>query len=174
MSFAVYGTDDCKGSSLVGINIRQKGAEGEREVIKLLTPLIVDAMKELECPQEMVDAALKMVQRNQNQSAVGGNDLSNTFGMSIEVKRQEQLSVNTWWKQCCAAAERNNELPVLIFRQNRKPWRVRTYGFLHIPKEADGSWGSLRTVVEFDEDTFKQWFRHWVRGKILGGYEIRV
>lgn len=158
----------------MGINIRQKGAEGEREVIKLLTPIIVDVMKELSCPQETIDAALKMVQRNQNQSAVGGNDLSNTFGMSIEVKRQEQLSVNTWWKQCVEAALRNNELPVLIYRQNRKPWKIRTYGFLHVPKDGSELWGSMQAIVEFDEDTFKQWFRLWVRGKILSGYEIRV
>lgn len=158
----------------MGINIRQKGAEGEREVIKMLTPLIVAAMKELDCPQALIDNALKMVQRNQNQSAVGGNDLSNTFGMSIEVKRQEQLSVNTWWKQCCEAAVRNNELPVLIYRQNRKPWRVRTFGFLHVPKDGAELWGSLQAIIEFDEDTFKQWFKLWVRGKILSGYEIRV
>lgn len=158
---------------MAGINIRQKGAEGERQVIKMLTPIIQDVMREMEFPQEKIDAALKMVQRNQNQSAVGGNDLSNTFGMSIEVKRQEQLSIGTWWKQCEAAAARNNELPVLIFKQNNKPWRIRTLGFLHTPA-ANGGWSSVRAQVEFDEATFKTWFRAWVKGQLLNGYEAKV
>lgn len=157
----------------MGINIRQKGAEGEREVIKLLTPIIVSVMTEMAFPQEKIDDALKMVQRNQNQSAVGGNDLSNTFGLSIEVKRQEALAVNTWWEQCEKAANRNNELPVLIYRQNRKPWRVRTYGFLHTPGR-EGGWSSVRALVEFDEKTFVAWFREWVYAKLLNGYEVKV
>lgn len=157
----------------MGINIRQKGAEGERQVIKMLTPIIVEVMRDMEFPQDKIDAALKMVQRNQNQSAVGGNDLSNTFGMSIEVKRQEQLSINTWWDQCEKAAKRNNELPVLIFKQNNKPWRFITYGFLHVPGENKG-WTSTRARVEFNEDTFKRWFNAWVRGQLLNGWEARV
>lgn len=157
----------------VGINIRQKGAEGERQVIKMLTPIIQDVMREMEFPEDKVTAALKMVQRNQNQSAVGGNDLSNTFGLSIEVKRQEQLAINTWWAQCEAAANRNNELPVLIFKQNNKPWRFITLGFLHCPAEK-GSWTSVRARVEFNEETFKAWFRAWVRGQLLNGWEVRI
>jgi hypothetical protein len=157
----------------MGINIRQKGAEGERQVIKILTPIIQDVMREMEFPEEKIAAATKMVQRNQNQSAVGGNDLSNTFGMSIEVKRQEQLSVGTWWAQCEAAAARNNELPVLFYRQNNKPWRIRTLGFLHAPADK-GGWTSVRAQVEFDEATFKRWFAEWVRGQLLNGWEIRI
>jgi hypothetical protein len=157
----------------VGIDVRQKGAEGERQVIKMLTPIIIQVMTEMEFPQEKIDAAMKMVQRNQNQSAVGGNDLSNTFGMSIEVKRQEQLAINTWWQQCETAALRNNELPVLIFKQNNKPWRFITYGFLHAPAD-NGGWTSVRARVEFNEDTFKSWFRAWVKGKLLNGYEAKI
>lgn len=157
----------------MGINIRQKGAEGERQVIKMLTPIIQEVMVELEYPRNKIDDALKMVQRNQNQSAVGGNDISNTFGLSIEVKRQEALSVGTWWKQTVAAAERNNELPVLIYRKNRMKWRFMTLGFLHVPGEKAG-WTSVQAQVEFDEATFKTWFRAWVRGKLLSGYEAKI
>ncbi len=157
----------------MAIDVRQKGAEGERQVIKMLTPIITQVMTEMEFPQEKIDAAMKMVQRNQNQSAVGGNDLSNTFGMSIEVKRQEQLAINTWWQQCETAALRNNELPVLIFKQNNKPWRFITYGFLHAPAD-NGGWTSVRARVEFNEDTFKSWFRAWVKGKLLNGYEAKI
>ena len=157
----------------MGANPRTKGAEGEREVIRMLTPIVKEVLSEMNFPEEDVKAADEMIQRNQNQSAVGGNDLSNTFGMSIEVKRQEQLSINTWWNQCVEAAKRNDEIPVLIYRQNRKPWRVRTLGFLHTP-EHGGSWSSHNCVVEIDKDTFLVWFKLWVKGKILNGWEIRV
>lgn len=151
------------------INARNKGQQGEREVADMLNALIYTVMKDLKYTDEECTRALSTVQRNQNQSAVGGNDLTNCFGMSIEVKRQEQLSVNTWWAQCCAAAERNNEMPVLMYRQNRKPWHVRTYGWINLPGTKH-----IRFVVEFDIDSFETWFREWVRAKLLEGAEIRT
>lgn len=157
---------------MTGINIRQKGAEGEREVVKILTTITIDVMRSLSCPEEEVEKATKMIQRNQNQSAVGGNDLSNTFGLSIEVKRQETLSPGTWWAQCCAAAERNKELPVLMYRQNRKPWKIRTFGWLTIPNE-NGGWTYQQSIVEFGLDEFKTWFTSWVRNRIISGYELK-
>ena len=157
----------------MGANPRTKGAEGERQVYKMLNSIIAEVMTALAYPPNEVQKARTMVQRNQNQSAVGGNDLTNTFGMSIEVKRQEQLSVNTWWEQCKKAADKNNELPVLIWKQNHKPWRVRTFGFLHAPGPS-GGWSSVQAVVEFDEDTFKLWFRAWVTGKLQNGSEYRT
>jgi hypothetical protein len=157
----------------VTINIRQKGAEGEREIAKILNAIICDVMRDMNWPQDKIDAAITMVQRNQNQSAVGGNDLSNTFGMSIEVKRQEQLAVNTWWAQCVAAAERNNELPVLMWRQNRKPWRIRSWVWLSQPTP-DGAWGYRQIAADFDMDEFKSWFRTWVNNRLLAGYEVKV
>ena len=157
----------------MAINVRTKGAEGERQVIKLLTPIVVDVMVALAFPPEQIETARKMIQRNQNQSAVGGCDLSNVFGLSIEVKRQETLSIPAWWRQTVTAAERNNELPVLIYRQNNKPWRIRTYGFLHTPSNG-GGWTSVQAVIEIDEAAFLTWFREWVKGKLNNGYEIRA
>jgi len=157
------------------INIRQKGAEGEREVAKLLTPIITEVMTAMAFPAAEIEAAQKMVQRNQNQSAVGGADLNNVFGMAVEVKRQEQLSVNTWWAQCVKSAERNKELPLLIWRQNRKPWRVRTYAWLPLPGGNPGEYNRQQMIVaDFDIDTFKEWFRAWVRGKLEQGFEVKI
>lgn len=156
----------------MGINIRQKGAEGEREVVKLLTGIVNEVLDEMDAPQDVRDKAANSIQRNQNQSAVGGNDLSNTFGMSIEVKRQEQLAINTWWAQCVAAAKRNNEMPVLIWRQSRKPWRIRTWVWLTVPSQC-GGWNYKQIAADFDVDEFKAWFREWVRAKLLSGEDIR-
>lgn len=155
------------------INVRQKGAEGEREVYRMLNTIIAGVMTDMDFPAEEIEKARTMIQRNQNQSAVGGNDLTNTFGMSIEIKRQEQLSVNTWWEQCKKAAEKNNDLPVLMFRQNHKPWRIRTYGFLHTPGTT-GGWSSVQAVCDFDVETFKTWFKAWVAGKLAQGAEYRT
>ena len=151
------------------INIRQKGQSGEREVADMLNGIIYLAMQSLEFPEEECLKGLKTVQRNQMQTAIGGNDLTNCFGMSIEVKRQEALSVNTWWKQTLAAAQRNNEMPVLMYRQNRKPWHVRTYGWINLPNNHH-----QQAVVEFDIDTFKSWFREWVLLKLKDGAEVRA
>jgi hypothetical protein len=155
------------------VNPRTKGAEGERQVYKMLNQIIVEVMTGLAYPAEEIEKAKTMVQRNQNQTAVGGCDLTNTFGIAFEVKRQEQLAIPEWWRQVTKAAEKNNELPVLIFRQNNKAWRIRTYGFLHTPGP-NGGWGSVQGIVEIDEPTFKQWFRAWVTGKLQNGAEYRT
>lgn len=144
----------------MSINIRAKGQNGEREVAETINAIIKTAMAQmgLTVPHDSI------VQRNQNQSAVGGNDLSNTFGVSIEVKRQEALSINTWWKQCLLAATRNNELPVLIFRQNRQAWRVMTYGWIDAAKDKQ-----MNVRIEIDWDTFKHWYFNWVLEKLKQG-----
>lgn len=153
----------------MGIDVRQKGASGEREICDTMNFIIHTVMKDMEYPADQCLKALSSVQRNQNQTAVGGNDLTNTFGLSIEVKRQEALSINTWWKQCEAAAQRNNEVPVLLYRQNRGKWHCVTYAWIPLP---DGC--SVQARVEFDFDAFKQWFTHWVRAKLTAGHEVRT
>lgn len=136
----------------MGINIRRKGQSGEREIADMLNFIIYSVMKEKGLYEEECRKGLSTVQRNQNQTAVGGNDLTGCFGLSIEVKRQEQLAVSTWWAQCVASAKRNNEIPILIYRQNRKAWRVRMPGRV----------GNIDAIVEIDIDTFKKFFAEQV------------
>ncbi len=152
----------------MSINVRQKGQSGEREVADMLNFIIYQVMKELGYPEEEALKGMTTVQRNQNQSAVGGNDLTNCLGLSIEVKRQEQLSVNTWWAQCEAAANRNGEVPVLMYRQNRKPWRVKTRMWV------DVLGAQAQVVGEMDIESFKNWFKEWARRAIKEGAEVRT
>ena len=154
----------------MSINIRQKGANGEREIIKHLEPIIRRVMQEggFALPD------VGIVQRNQNQSAVGGSDLSNTFGLAIEVKRQEQLSINTWWNQCDAAAKRNGEVPVLLYRQNHKAWRCVMMGALGLPQSQGQGELTMRVRVEISFDEFLQWFEQWVRRKLVIDGTMRV
>lgn len=95
-----------------------KGKRGEREVIKVLQPIVdeVYAKHELEAP---------ILQRNTLQSDRGGFDIVGLEWMALEVKFQEQLSVNTWWKQTLRQA-RPNQLPVLFYRKSRMKWNVVT------------------------------------------------
>lgn len=140
------------------INVRTKGQEGEREIAKILNGIVGEVRAASGWPVLAVNDEL--FQRNQNQSAVGGADLSNPMGLEIEIKRQEQLSVNTWWKQCEASAKRTGGVPVLLFRQNRKPWRVMLPGELPLVAPNSTGYSNLGPCrVEIDLDTFKSWFR---------------
>jgi hypothetical protein len=161
----------------MGINIRQKGAEGERQVAKALNEVIAAVLREQQWSPEIIAGCEKCVQRNQNQSAVGGCDLSNVFGLAIEVKRQEQLSVNSWWTQCVASAARNREFPVLVYRQNRQSWSVIMYGSLALPLVNDNPISMPRSMsarVEVSWEDFLLWFTGWVRHKLLNGEYPRV
>lgn len=139
------------------INPRDKGAGGEREIAKELEVAARVVILRLKLPQPTV----AIFQRNQNQSAVGGSDLNNPYGLSIEVKRQETLAIPEWWRQCVASAEQSNEFPVLVYRQNGKKWRAYTYGWIPLLNNQ-----FYRAEVEMDWKTFLSWFDKWVEGKL--------
>lgn len=147
------------------INIRQKGQSGERQVATELNLIVNILLAKHGIPVPVVP----VIQRNQNQSAVGGSDLSNTFGIAIEIKRQEQLSINTWWRQCTVAAEKNGEFPVLIYRQNKQAWRVVMYSWAQLPPAHGGGGSAIQLRMETDWESFKSWFRQWVDNKLSNG-----
>lgn len=138
------------------LNVRTKGQEGEREIARKLNAIVEEVRADL-LLSPLPEPAF---QRNQNQTAVGGDDLSNGFGLSIEVKRQEALSVGAWWRQCCESAVRNNMVPILMFRQNRKPWRVIMYGSYPL---VDNTGPVLRLRSEITLEGFLDWFERYVR-----------
>jgi hypothetical protein len=129
------------------INIRAKGAGAEREVADALNYRASLAFTNKGLPFSYSDNG---AQRNQLQTAVGGCDLTNTWGLAIEVKRQEALSIGTWWAQCIASAARNGDDPVLIFRQNKQKWRVIMNGAVLLPPAPDDiPWRMMRVEVEW-------------------------
>ena len=143
------------------INIRTKGQSGEREIAIYLNDVIRKVLDEIHEDMDEVNNHNYYAQRNQNQSAVGGNDLINTYGFAIEIKRQETLAINTWWKQCSAAAATNKETPVLLYRQSRKPWKCLMQGYIGLP---NGQFGACRMEVSFE--TFLAAFERHVRYKL--------
>jgi hypothetical protein len=95
---------------------REKGGRGEREVYKILQP-IVD-----ECYTAR-GLAPPLMQRNSNQSRAGGYDIVGLDWMALEVKRQEKLAIPAWWDQTLNQCGDDQE-PVLFYRKNRRKWQV--------------------------------------------------
>ena len=149
------------------INIRTKGASGELEICRILEPIVRGVLAE--CGKELPVQAI--IQRNQNQSAVGGSDLTNTFGLCIEVKRQEQLAINDWWKQCVEAAVRNNEIPVLLYRQNQRKWQAVMLTDLFYGETGDRIKVRATIAIEDFLDFFR---RHVMQCMIDGTYNLRI
>lgn len=150
------------------IHVVNKGKTGEREVVDLLATEIYYLMH-LNKYDEATTAALHgIVQRNQNQSAVGGGDI-NIFGLSVEVKRCEVLEVEKWWRQCETSAARNADVPVLIYRQNRKAWHVVTRGWLMLPSGAH-----MQARVTLSLEDFKKFFACWAEYQISQGNINRI
>lgn len=91
------------------INGRGKGAEGEREFCRYLQEVL-----ELQTTPE----------RNLDQVRNGGADVCEVSPFLFEVKRCEALAKRDWWVQVMKAARQNpGSIPVVAYRQNRKPWR---------------------------------------------------
>lgn len=133
------------------VNARTKGAGGEQEIASAMNVILYQVRQELGLPTP----AVPTVQRNQNQSAVGGKDLVGTFGLAIEVKRQEALSIESWWAQCVVSAKTLGETPVLLYRQNGKKWKCILYTALQVPGAE--MFMAVRSEISFDK--FQAWFK---------------
>jgi hypothetical protein len=131
------------------INARSKGQRGEREIIDLLQPHIneVSNYNKVEPP---------FLQRNQMQTHQGGYDIVGLPGYAFEVKRVESeqpAKVAGWWKQAVSQAK-NNEVPVLFYRTNKKPWKVRLYVYLPI-----GAGKNCKVPADITLDHFIFWLK---------------
>lgn len=132
-----------------------KGARGEREVIKLLQPIIDAAF-------EAVGKESPLLQRNQMQSHKGGYDIIGLDWLALEVKHQETLLIHQWWCQTLKQAG-EEKVPVLIYKQNRVKWRVVMYGFL----PCGGDWLDWpRTPVDITLEAFLVYFRLMVENEL--------
>lgn len=98
------------------INSRAKGANGERELANYLKGKGYDA------------------RRGQQYCGAGGDpDVLGLPGIHIECKRVEHLNLDAAMEQSERDA-RDGEIPVVIHRKNRKPWKItmRLCDFLEI------------------------------------------
>lgn len=143
----------------MSINKQVKGKTGEREI----KDAFIELMRKVEARVGM-EGVSESVKRNTLQADRGGDDIVGIPLLSIEVKRQENLAINTWWQQCLANAKKQRAQPVLIYRQNRKAWRVVTFTVLQQPKQLSMSW--VRAELTFDD--FMSWYEalygEWLTG----------
>ena len=128
------------------VHALNKGKNGERE-IKDRFIAIMEAV-ERNCGKEGVSAEVK---RNTLQSDRGGCDLVGVPLLSVEIKRCEVLDINDWWKQAERQAK-EHELPVLLYRQSRRPWKCVTYGGLYLFNDTH------RCVVHCSADDFFNYY----------------
>jgi len=128
---------------------RQKGHDGEREIVKLLQPIVEMILGE------------KRLQRNLQQTRQGGHDICGLEHLAIEVKRCETLEIEKWWKQTLrqAAMLGKDAIPVLFFRQNRGKWRVMMFGQV----------GTMTCRVEIDMLTFGLWLGEDLKNRVRRG-----
>ena len=126
----------------MSINSRSKGQRGEREIVKLLQRVANEAFA-----KHTIDAPT--IERNQNQSWQGGYDIVGLdFIIAPEVKLCQTFQLDKWWKQ----AERQSsrcQRPVLFYRKNRVPWRVRL-------KETV-QFASKPILIDISIDDFELW-----------------
>ena len=127
-----------------GLTSRNKGKRGEREVVKLSQPIVDNAYTSagLEPP---------ILERNLMQSHRGGYDIVGLEFLALEVKFQEQITINAWWRQTTEQAGQNR-VPVLIYRKSRVAWRVVMYGTLAAGVD------KLRVPVDISLEDFLVWF----------------
>lgn len=125
---------------------KTKGANAEREVAAILKPIVDKVYRDLGIEPPVI-------KRNLEQTRSGGYDLVGIDWMALEVKRQENLSIPAWWRQTLRQAK-PDQLPVLIYRQNRKPWKVIMMGGIRV---ASGKWLKVRVDVSLQD--FLRYFK---------------
>lgn len=84
---------------------RAKGHAAENEVCKILSEKFGYKVK-----------------RNLDQVRNGGADIIDVPPFAVEVKRHQVLNIPAWWKQALSQTTDSNPIPVLLYRQNGKPW----------------------------------------------------
>jgi hypothetical protein len=117
------------------VNARAKGASGEREFCKWIS----DSLDLEHTPT-----------RNLEQVRSGGADILGVDPFVFEIKRVERVNRKKWWLQVKAAAEPGS-IPVVAYRQNRKPWEFLipasciglTYGYIVLEEKEFTAWARL-------------------------------
>ncbi len=146
-----------------GAMSRNKGQRAEREVAKLLQPVVIAAWNEL----GRVGTAPSL-ERNLMQAHKGGHDLLGLDWLALEVKHQEQFVIASWWRQTKEQADKARQQmlvevePVLFYRKNNVGWRVIMFGYLDV---RDG--GRVRCPVNIDTEAFLVWFKLRLKKELL-------
>lgn len=134
---------------------QNKGKRAEREVVKLLQPIVDRVYADFELGDSPI------LQRNTLQSDRGGYDIVGLDWIAIEVKHHATLSLNPWWEQTVAQAK-PGQCPTLFFRTNNVKWKVMLTTGLWT---GDGYVG-MRSIVTIDD--YLIYFERRLRWEVAG------
>lgn len=137
-----------------GKSSQDKGKRGEREIVKLLQPIVDKVYAEY----PVMGDPPKLL-RNTLQSAIGGFDILGLEWMAPEVKFCETPSPGRWWKQTIAQAGEGQE-PVLFYRKTHVAWKVRMLMFARIGKK------EFYSPADIEIDAFLYYFEHRLHGEL--------
>lgn len=146
-----------------GAMSRNKGQRAEREVVKLLQPVVIAAWNKVGR-----DGPAPSLERNLMQAHKGGHDLLGLDWLALEVKHQEQFTIASWWQQTKEQAAKATQLlnievePVLFYRKNNVQWRVIMYGYLDVQ-----GGGRVRCPVSIAVEAFLVWFKLRLEKELL-------
>lgn len=135
-------------------NSISKGKSGEREAAIILTGIIAPVYRHLDVP-------LPELKRNLTQARSGGYDLVGLEWLALEVKRRESNEIGTWWSQAIAQAGENQE-PVLMWRQSRKPWRFRVLARVEIGNGSINGFFTQKLPLDMEMEAFALWLQRQV------------
>lgn len=176
---------------------RDKGQRGEREICKLLQPVVNEVY-------ESKGLLPPVLERNLMQTRNGGFDIAGLDWIALEIKRHETLQIPAWWAQTkeqalvkqrsgggkgCTAGEPQGQgsrpyerIPVLMYRKNRSPWRVMMYGYLEglqepgergtmVSAPKPGQTPRVRCNVDITMEAFLAWFKMQLKQRIEQGLQ---
>lgn len=142
----------------MAVNMRTKGQRGEREAAALVESWGKPITDSLGMPPVELT-------RNLAQSQDGGYDLVGLDWLALEVKRHESTAqLSQWWKQAVRQAKAG-QIPLLMYRQNRTPWKFRVRLTAAHYSPCGLASGTCTIVADLAEGEAKTWFQHelWVR-----------
>jgi len=142
---------------------KSKGANGERELARLLSQMAKGAGYDL------------TFERNLEQTRGGGHDLNcveANINLAIEVKRVESDGPATQrkhWEQALRQAETAEAIPVLASRRNRRPWMFKVQLWsVHYPLNMDAAQATVQPLhAKLDQSQFELWFQAHIRKLLL-------
>lgn len=138
---------------MAGKSSLDKGKRAEREIVKLLQPVVTKVY--LAAGKEPIS-----LERNLMQSHKGGYDIEGLDWLAPEVKHHEVLQVNSWWQQAVRQAG-EGRVPVLFYRQSRRPWLVRIRVNLKLAK-------SIITMPgDISMEAFIMWFEKRLTEEVM-------
>lgn len=128
------------------VNGRNKGANGEREAAKWLQQQFG-----LEhTPERNIEQYRHKKGSVNHFRKSTGHDLTGFAPYCFEIKRCESLDLRGWWRQAVNACTPKYNIPVVMYRQNRQPWR-----FLISAKEL----GLRNGYIHLEAREFVMWIK---------------